>query len=130
LTIQVIFGQETRRSLLINAISNSIDSTFSSYHNFDSNNEAWAYLQVTIAQAQAVLNNPDSTVAQLEAAYTALSNAIGALQSSDSGFLASLISALPIAGPAVLLVSFLFVLRLLLRKKKAKIRPLTQTNNS
>ena len=110
----VTSGEETERQFLITEISNNIDRMSGLQNRYDYT--SWANLQSVISSVQAVLNNPYSTVAQLQEAYELLLQAIEQLNpvatprtSLTANIVISIIS---------LIVMLFVVVRLIKRKRR------------
>jgi len=113
---RVTVGEESEREFIIAEIFGQI-SNVAGKQSSDYVRETWANLQLVISDAQAVINNPYSTLQELEAAHALLLQAINELSRVRE---ASVLSLLNIALAAVLLIALILLVIWLVKYRSTK----------
>jgi len=79
---EVMFGEASNRNFIMAALLNNIDRISNTPNRYDA--ESWGHLQTVMNAVQAILNNPNATVEELEIAYVLLQQAIDGLNPTPS----------------------------------------------
>ena len=115
---KVTYGEQSIRNFIIAALLNYIDSVSGFQSRYDA--ESWYNLQVAIGYVKVVLDNPYSTLEELEMVYALLKQAIYGLIPTVAESPLMLRSVVKAVVMTLLLILLVFVLVKLLRYKKRK----------